>query len=772
MDGKSGLKKIVILTYFFPPGNFAGSYRLYSWARYLHNFGFYPIVITRHWEKDQTDYAGISQKKEIEIRNFDGYEVHSLPYTGNLRDKIKAKYGNTFWFITKFLSLLELVFQNYFLYFIPSRNLYYYSKELIEKDKEIKYVFASGKPYILFRFGYLLKNQFPYLRWIPDYRDPWNTHWWLIKKMPFLLKIIEAQSEKKWLSNADAFTTCSDEWKTEIEKFTKRKGFVVFNGYEEEDKAFFNEITTNNNEFTILHNGSIYGLFNIEVFIESIKQLINNGNNKIKIHFPGILIDEKEGERIKQAIIGYEQYFELTGRIPHKVLIEKMKQAHLLLVFGTKEMGGWVPLKIFEYFIAKKPILHCPGDDEIITKMIRETETGYVTYSKTDTLSILEKLYTNWLEGKNEEFHPNEIAIAKYSRNSQSEKLTNSLKSIDSKFSVPSIPVSKIRQNIFETAYNLKLHTILRLTNTKSDSIVLCFHDISDDPNPSYPSLPPSQFERIIEYLSKSYEFTTMENIYNKKETRKTKVLLTFDDGYKSFKTVVVPILEKYNATAICSVIVDTIESGHRFWTDRLNASLNYIYSNYPVFNFNFEDVNLEYDFSTCKPDRFSNTIFSILLEKPSEFRTQFVIGIEKKLDITFEWSDNFMNWFDIEFCVKKGMTIASHSRTHNILNTIIKEDELRSEIQNSKKTIEVMTSQPVKIFTCPNGIYNEKVIAMVEEANYQYMFTTEEHKTKQSLITNQKLNMLPRISVNKSSFEENIFKINNFFSMAKPLRR
>ena len=59
----------------------------------------------------------------------------------------------------------------------------------------------------------------------------------------------------------------------------------------------------------------------------------------------------------------------------------------------------------------------------------------------------------------------------------------------------------------------------------------------------------------------------------------------------------------------------------------------------------------------------------------------------------------------------------------------------------------------------------------MVEAANYQYMFTTEEHKTKQSQISNQTLNMLPRISVNKTSFEENIFKINNFFSMARPLR-
>ena len=769
MDGKAGLKKIIILTYFFPPGNFAGSYRLFSWARYLHQFGFYPIIITRHWEKDQTDYAGISQKKDVEINKHETYEVHSIPYTGNLRDKIKTKYGKRIRYVTKFLSLFELIFQNFFTSIIPSRQLYYYAKQYLANNPDVRYVIASGKPYILFKYGHHLKQQFPYIRWIADYRDPWNTHWWLIKKMPFILKKLEARSEKKWLSNAEAFTTCSDEWRIEIEAFTHKKGFVVFNGYEEEDKAFFESAVMQKKEFSILHNGSVYGLFNIDVFIESIKILVNQGKTNIKVHFPGVFIDENEGKRIENAIQGYERYFELSGRIPHKELVAQMQQAQLLLVFGTKEMAGWVPLKMFEYFIAKKPILHCPGDDEIITKMITETQTGFITYTVDETVNVIAELYSNWQENKAFYYNPNAAAIAQYSRQAQANNLANYVAHIDTKFAVPTIPVSTFRQRIFAFAFDFKLHSILRLTNTKSDTIILCFHDISDDHNPSYPSLPPAQFKRIIEYLAKSYEFTDLEHIHTKKPKHKTRVLLTFDDGYKSFKTVVIPILKKYNATAICSVIVDTIESGHRFWTDRLNASLNYIYSNNPVFSYTFGDISFEYNYIKDKPDRFSATIFNYLLQKPSEFRARFVVGMEQQLGITFEWSDNFMDWDDIQYCVEQGMTIASHTRTHNILNTIIKAEELQNEILVSKQTIEEKTKQPVTVFTCPNGIYNETVVSMVEAAQYQYMFTTEEHKTKQSLISNQKLNMLPRISVNKSSFEENIFKINNFFAMAKP---
>lgn len=767
MNGNSQLKKVIILTYFFPPGNFAGSYRLFSWARYLHKFGFYPIIITRHWEKDQTDYAGISQKKEIEVQKFDHYEVHSIPYNGNLRDKIKAKYGNKVRLLTKFLSLVELVFQNFFTPFIPSRKLYYYAKEFLEKNHDVRYLIASGKPYILFKFGHNLKQQFPYLRWIADYRDPWNTHWWLNTKMPLILKSLEPKSEKRWLSNADAFITCSEEWAKDIHRFVRKKGFVVLNGYEEEDKNLFINRNNSTETFSIIHNGSVYGLHNIDIFIKSIKTIIDKGYDNILVQFPGINIDEKEGERLRHAIVGYEKYFLLSGRIPRPELINQICTSQLLIVFGTKEMSGWYPLKLFEYLIAGKPILHCPGDDDVITNMIHKTNTGFVTYTIDQTVEVLENLYCHWQNKQNVDFSPNQEVISQFSRLAQTNELAEGIATIDKTFSVPLVPVSKFRERIFKTAFNIKIHSILRASNLKTDTLVLCFHDISDIPNPSYPSLSPEQFEKIIDYLANSYEFTTIENIKNGKTSNITKVLLTFDDGYKSFITNVVPVLKKHNASAICSVIVDTIESGQRFWTDRLNASLNYIVSNYPSFNYSYNGVGFEYDCKKDKPNRFSSNVFNDLLEKQSEFRSEFVSGIEKKLGVDFEWTDNFMNWNDVNECIAEGMIFASHSRTHNILSTISNDNELNLEIESSKQTIESKTGKPISIFTCPNGIYDERVFQKAQTAGYDIMFTTKEQKVNPKDFKNG-LTILPRISVDKSSFEENIFKINNFFAMLK----
>ena len=385
------------------------------------------MLFRSHWNKDDSNYTGISTEKKIVVQKFDGYEVHYMPYNGNLRDKLTAIHGSYFRLFTRFLSLLEIILQHFVLFIIPSRQLYYYSKDLLKKNPEIDFLIVSGRPFILFRFGYLLKKMKPKLKWIADYRDPWNTDCWLNKSTPGFLKKLEIKSEKKWLSNAETFITVSEKWKEDLEVFLNKKGHVVFNGYEDDDKLFFENNKLKTDVFTIFHNGTIYGSHNLDVFIESIKTLIDTGNDKIKVLFPGINIHKTESERLKIAIKGYESYFEISERIPHTLLIQKMATAQLFILFGITELRGWIPLKLFEYFAAGKPILYCPAIDTIISEMIQETNTGFTTQNIPETTMLLEKLYNNWCQDSEIPFKPNTQAIEKYSRQNQAQKLSQIL---------------------------------------------------------------------------------------------------------------------------------------------------------------------------------------------------------------------------------------------------------------------------------------------------------------------------------------------------------
>ena len=94
--------------------------------------------------------------------------------------------------------------------------------------------------------------------------------------------------------------------------------------------------------------------------------------------------------------------------------------------------------------------------------------------------------------------------------------------------------------------------------------VVLAYHNIipddaSKDLN-EYDTLTVSQFEEQMKYLKdNNYETISASQLYEWKEGKtdipKKSVLITFDDGYYSFKYVVQPILEKYNFKAICFLI-------------------------------------------------------------------------------------------------------------------------------------------------------------------------------------------------------------------------
>ena len=90
----------------------------------------------------------------------------------------------------------------------------------------------------------------------------------------------------------------------------------------------------------------------------------------------------------------------------------------------------------------------------------------------------------------------------------------------------------------------------------KEDTVpVLTYHDVLDEildnPNTTV-NISTKKFESQIKWLSKhGYKTITMDELYdwkvnNKKIPRKS-ILITFDDGWKSYYTNAIPILEKYN---------------------------------------------------------------------------------------------------------------------------------------------------------------------------------------------------------------------------------
>ena len=137
----SKLKKILIVSYFFPPSTFTGSFRIYSWAKYLAESGYYPIIVTRNWDMRITEYKDMSAPSHNNVvhHTYDNYEVYFLPYKGNLRDKLYKKYGDTkMVFLRKILTSFEVILQNFAKSVIPFKNILTFSDKFGESNKAFK----------------------------------------------------------------------------------------------------------------------------------------------------------------------------------------------------------------------------------------------------------------------------------------------------------------------------------------------------------------------------------------------------------------------------------------------------------------------------------------------------------------------------------------------------------------------------------------------------------------------------------------------------------
>ena len=756
------MKKVLIISYFFPPANFAGSYRIFSWAKYLHKFGYYPVIVTRKYDSAIGNFTDLSKPSSEGIlhEKHENYEVYYLPYKGNLKDKLLVRFGdNKMVFFRKILSFAELVFQNFFLSAIPYNNLYYFSKKLI-RDQEFSLMISSGKPYILFKLCKILNKKFD-IPWIADYRDPWSIHTWFLKRG--ILSTLDNHFEKKWVGTASAITSCSQLWSDDIGSFVKRPGYVIYNGYEN-----YNEDTNDNKTetFTLIYNGTLYTWQEIELFVEAFKKFVDSGTSyKVKILFLGISIENKQAERIKKLFDNYEKYIELTERLGKEEIVRRMKDASLLLLFGHKDLKGWYPIKIFDYLSIQKPILLCPSDNDVLEELINTTHSGYVLNDIEKIVDLLKDLYVKWEKGISLKVNSDKESISKYSRENQVGNLAQVFDEIIENHNLIDNSIKNYRSEAFQflnnAGYNIVVPKIRKFAARVS---VICFHSISPYKNFSYPPIHPQQFEQIIHYLSKNFQFTSLEEIKTIRNPKKPLCVLTFDDGYKDFIEYALPVLVKYRAPAVQNIVVDSIETGKPFWTQRLNNITNFLHSKKTTFAYTYEGEKFLYTMKNFND--FYMKLFSFLIESHSNVKNHILNEIEKMLfDFNF-YDIQMMNWSDIIQCTDNNISIGSHSLTHDTLSTIQNHEILVKEIELSKKIISENIKQAVTTFAFPNGSYNDEVLAIAEK-NYDYLLCTKEKSIPVSDFNHVPL-IIPRLSVNMQSYWENIAKINKFHTLFK----
>lgn len=424
------MKKILILSYFYPPANFVGAERIASFARHLHKFGYYPIIVTRNWNENQTNTYEEIKDNSFKHRIFETHEEYYLPYNRSLRDKL---FGKTCFFCTilrRLLTVLELIASNFCIDSLPYTNLYTKAQKILKNDSTISAVIVSGSPFESFHFGYKLKQEFPKLHWIPDYRDEWTTFQGVKSADPIskLLAFLAKNREVKWTSNASLFITVSDYWVINIRKLINVLGVKVMNGYEA-DSIMVKDFSLDPNEFIIVYNGTIYSDQDFTMFNGALNRILELYSHRLNItlKFIGLSEDANITKKIENIFVNTKLKIVITKRVAKNELINLISQSDLMLLCAYGNVKGWYPVKIFDYYLVNRPILLCPSDEAEMESFILETKCGVAVHDIDECFSYIEKLIQTKMSGVSDSFRTDRVLNKFYTREHQASILAQHL---------------------------------------------------------------------------------------------------------------------------------------------------------------------------------------------------------------------------------------------------------------------------------------------------------------------------------------------------------
>jgi glycosyltransferase involved in cell wall biosynthesis len=419
-------KKVLIITYYWPPAGGPGVQRWLKFVKYLPDFGIQPIVyIPENPTYPIIDEALVKEVSDTAIilkhKIFEPYQLASF-LSKNKTKKISSGIIPN----QKKQSFLDKVFLlirgNLF---IPDARVYWVkpSVSFLEKyisENNIGTIITSGPPHSLHLIGLELKHKLD-VKWFADFRDPWTTiGYHKALRLSNYAANKHKKLERKVLNTADTIIVTSNTTKKEFEAITKKPIAVITNGYDTENIAK----QALDTKFTLAHIGSFLSERNPQLLWESLVELVQEIPD-FKTHLEIKLIGAVSQEVLETINeFGLDSYLNNLGYVSHSEAIahQRKSQVLLLIEINSEDTKSIIPGKLFEYMVSGRPIIAIGPNGSDFAEIITTTNTGvFFDYSEKMKLkSVLLNFYNQYLEGK---LQSNAVGLQQYSRKSLTEKL-------------------------------------------------------------------------------------------------------------------------------------------------------------------------------------------------------------------------------------------------------------------------------------------------------------------------------------------------------------
>lgn len=423
-------KRVLIITYYWPPSGGSGVQRWLKFVKYLTQAGWEPSVFTP--ENPSFTIQDSSLQKDIpasvEVVRFPIWEPYQLFF--NMAALLGNKPPQQADFITTGRkSLLQKVSAwvrgNFF---IPDARLFWvkpsvrYLIDFLQRNK-IDKVITTGPPHSIHLIGLKLKRLNPALCWIADFRDPWSE-WDLLDTLSLTTwaRSRHKKLERAVLTQADEVITIAPYHVQRLEELGGRPVQLITNGFDEDD--FSGIVHQKNEKFTVRHIGVVDELRDPKPFMAAVKTLCQENEefaNTIVIEFIGKV--NSSFKAYVEADPGLAPITRFIDQLPHDQLLKLYgaTDLQLLVLAHTVIAPGNLPGKFFEYLASGNPILAIGPVQGDAGQILKQSEAGSIR-ERDDAKGIKTDLfyyYSQWRNGN--AIHSKSSAL--YSR----KNLTNQL---------------------------------------------------------------------------------------------------------------------------------------------------------------------------------------------------------------------------------------------------------------------------------------------------------------------------------------------------------
>jgi Glycosyltransferase Family 4 len=423
-------KKILIISYYWPPAGGPGVQRWLKFVKYLPDFNIQPHV----YIPENPTYPLIDEKLLSEVSDkaiiikqtiFEPYGLASV-FSKNKTKKISSGIipnQKKQSFVEKAMLWIRGNI------FIPDARVFWVkpSVKFLKKylqENQIDTIITTGPPHSLHLIGLQLKKELN-ITWLADFRDPWTTigyHKQL--KLSSRADRKHKALEKEVMNSCDQLIVTSPTTKIEFESITSKPIAVITNGYDVEKvvKKPLDE------KFTLAHIGSLLSARNPIILWKALQELILE-NEAFKLQFQLKLIGAVSNEVLQSiAEFGLNNHLNYLGYLPHDeaIIEQRSSQVLLLIEIDSEETKCIIPGKLFEYMVSERPIIAIGPVEADFAQIIKETNTGaFFTYDELESLKAKIQCCFEQYQQNNLMVYP--VGLQEYSRKALTEKLAKLL---------------------------------------------------------------------------------------------------------------------------------------------------------------------------------------------------------------------------------------------------------------------------------------------------------------------------------------------------------